>query len=264
VRYDRYIVEQASFFLINTGRYDRFQGLNLRYNLDPGFKYIFWQEPAGAFWGEGGYDLQHDIRRNESRYVLDPNGNRIIDPSGTRYVLLPKTQTDHSVRLFSGFRYAFNEEVTLTTGLEYLQSFVDTTRNRFNFDALVAATVGGGLSLGFGFTARYDHDPLPGKEKLDTSTTLNLIYAFSNIVEPPKPETCPCPPPPPPPAPVPPPAASPTAAPAPTPVAPATPPAAPPAPAETAPAAPASEPATVPAPTPAPAPAEPPVPAPTP
>jgi putative salt-induced outer membrane protein YdiY len=212
VRYDRYIVEQASFFLINTGRYDRFQGLDFRYNLDPGFKYIFWQAPAGAFWGEGGYDLQHDVRRGDARYVLDANGNRVIDPTGLRYVRLDKTQTDHSLRLFAGFRYAFNADVTLTTGIEYLQSFVHTTRNRVNFDALIAAKIGGGLSLGAGFTARYNHDPLPGKEELDTSTTLNLIYAFSDLVAPPKPPPCPvCPPPPPAPEPAAAPPAAPTA-----------------------------------------------------
>jgi hypothetical protein len=243
VRYDRYIVEQASFFLINTARYDRFQGLDLRYNLDPGFKYIFWQVPAGAFWGEGGYDLQYDVRRNDARYELNPDGSRKVDPTGTLYVRLPKTQTDHSMRLFSGFRYAFNKDVTLTTGIEYLQSFVDKVRSRVNFDAVVAAKVGGGLSLGFGFSGRYNHDPLPGKEQLDTATTVSLIYAFSDIAEPPKPPMCPCPPPPPP---------EPAAAPAPAALPP--PPAAPPTPTpEAAPASPTPAPAPS-SPTPAPAP----------
>ena len=85
-------------------------------------------------------------------------------------------------------------------GLEYLQSYVDTTRYRVNCDAVVAAKVGGGLAIGIGFSARYDHAPLPGKEKLDTSTTLSLIYAYSDIVEPKK-ATCPCPEPTPPPPP---------------------------------------------------------------
>jgi hypothetical protein len=217
IRYDRYIIEQASFFLINTARYDRFQGLDLRYNLDPGFKYIFWQEPAGAFWAEGGYDLQYDVRRRDSRWILDANGNRVVDPATNLYRRLDKTQTDHSLRLFVGFRYAFNKDVTLTTGIEYLQSFVETTRNRFNFDSLIAAKVGGGLSVGAGFTARYNHDPLPGKEELDTATTLSLIYAFSDIVEPPKPPPCPPCPPPPPPPPAPAPDAAPAVAPAPAP-----------------------------------------------
>ncbi len=198
VRYDRYVIQQATFFLINTGRHDKLQGLAVRYNLDPGFKYLFWQEPAGAVWGEGGYDLQYDVRRDDARIVLDANKAPVIDPVTGQQVLLDKTALDHSARVFAGFRYAFNKEVTLTTGVEYLQSFVDSTRFRLNFDAVFAAKVSGGLSVGVGFSGRYDHAPLPGKREFDSATTLNLIYAFSDVSEPPKPPptpTCPCPPP---------------------------------------------------------------------
>lgn len=38
LRYDRYLVDSLSLFLITTGRYDRFQGLAFRLNLDPGVK----------------------------------------------------------------------------------------------------------------------------------------------------------------------------------------------------------------------------------
>lgn len=205
-RYDRYVIEDASLFLINTGRHDRFQGLDFRYNLDPGFKYLFMKAAANTFWAEAGYDLQHDIRRDADRGVLDANKAPVLDASG-RPVLLDKTQTDHSTRLFVGFKHSFNKEVTLATGLEYLQSVVETTRYRLNYDALFAAKVGGGLALGFGFTARYDHAPLQGKEKLDTASTVSLIYSFSDAAPAPAEPKCPaCPePPPPPPAPPPPP-----------------------------------------------------------
>jgi hypothetical protein len=77
-------------------------------------------------------------------------------------------------------RHAFNKEVTLALGVEYLQSFLDSTRYRVNFDLLFAARISGGLAVGLGGSARYDHDPLPGKENLDTTMTANLIYAFSS------------------------------------------------------------------------------------
>lgn len=192
LRYDRYIIEQASFFLINTGRHDRFQGIDFRYNLDPGFKYLFLQEAASSIWAELGYDFQYDVRREDARPTLDAAGNPVVDAAGNP-VLLDKTASDHSLRLFVGAKHAFNEAVTFATGVEYLQSFVESTRSRVNYDAVLAANVGGGLAIGVGFTARYDHAPLPGKETLDTATTLSLIYAFSNVGEPAKPETCPCP-----------------------------------------------------------------------
>jgi hypothetical protein len=206
VRYDRYFIERASGFLIVTGRRDRFQGLDFRLNLDPGVKYMFLKAQASALWVEAGYDFQYDIRRNQDRVVLDAAGAPVLDAAG-QPTLLKKAATDHSSRLFAGARYAFNKEVTLSGGVEYLQSVVESTRNRLNFDALFAAKVGGGLAVGMGVSARYDHAPLPGKETLDTSTTVNLIYAFSDVPEPEKEKTCPCPEPPPPPAePAPPPA----------------------------------------------------------
>lgn len=221
VRYDRYVLENASVFLINTGRHDRFQGLDFRYNLDPGVKYLILPAATNTLWAEAGYDLQHDIRRNEDRVVFDANKAPVLDAAGNPQ-LLDKTLTDHSIRLFAGFKHSFNKEVTLATGLEYLQSVIETTRNRLNFDALFAAKVGGGLALGVGFTARYDHAPLPGKEQLDTASTLSLIYAFSDAA--PEPPKCPCPEPAPPTTPL-------------EPTAPSPPPAAPP-PADTTPPAP--------------------------
>lgn len=77
-------------------------------------------------------------------------------------------------------------------GAEYLQSFVDLDRSRLNGDAVVAAKIGGGLALGFGCSARFDHRPLPGKQRLDTSSTLSLVYAFSDVpVAPPAPASPP-------------------------------------------------------------------------
>lgn len=203
IRYDRYLLDQLAVFLIVTGRYDRFQGLDFRLNIDPGVKYLFVDTKTTQLWGEAGYDFQYDIRRNADRVVRDDAGNPVVDPNTGQVELLDKTNADHSTRLFAGFKHAFNKEVTLTTDLEYLQSFIHSKSYRLNYEALLAANVGGGFSFGAGFTARYDHNPLPGKEDLDTTTTLNLIYAFSDVPEPPadcskcaQPEPPPPPPPP--------------------------------------------------------------------
>ena len=197
LRYDRYLVDEFAFFLINTGRHDRVQGLDFRYNLDPGVKYLFITDATRALWAELGYDFQYDVRRDPDRVVLDANKKPVLDANGQPQ-LLDKTATDHSIRAFVGHKHAFNKEVTLALGLEYLQSVIDVDRYRVNADALLAAKLGAGLAVGVGFGARFDHQPLPGKEKLDTSTTLSLIYAYSDAAEAEK-KTCPCPEPPPPP-----------------------------------------------------------------
>lgn len=180
VRYDRYLTERFGVFLMLTERYDRFQGLASRTNVDPGVKYIFWLRDKSAFWGELGYDFMHDIRTGSGRRQLDDDGNKRTDVP-----LLDKTLDDHSVRAFLGFRHAFNKEVTFSTGLEYLQSLVKTDlasqNSRVNFDATLAAKLYGGIAAGIAFTARYDRNPLPGRARLDTATTLSLIYAFSDV-----------------------------------------------------------------------------------
>jgi putative salt-induced outer membrane protein YdiY len=80
-----------------------------------------------------------------------------------------------------GFKHAFNDAVAVANGIEFLQSFVKSERRRFNYDLLFTAKVWGDLALGLGWSARFDNAPLPTKVKLDTSTTLSLVYSFTNI-----------------------------------------------------------------------------------
>ena len=200
LRYDRFLTENTTAFLMATGRSDRFQGIEFRLNIDPGVKYLFVNQPTAALWGEAGYDFQYDVRRDDARFNSD--GTPVSTP------VPDKDVTSHSTRLFVGTKYAFNSDVTFKAGVEYLQSIVNSEydsnsdRWRLNFDALVAAKLRGGLALGVGFGAHFDHAPLPGKEQLDTSTNLSLIYSFADPA--PKKDDCPviidpnAPPPPPP------------------------------------------------------------------
>jgi putative salt-induced outer membrane protein YdiY len=201
LRYDRYFNERFSVFVIGTLRHDRFQGLDERFNVDPGAKYLVLDTEKTKLWGELGYDFQYDVRASDALVVTPAMAATATMPA-TAAVVLDRTQSDHSARVFGGFRHAFTKDVTFSTGLEYLQSFVHSTKYRINYDALFASSLGSGFSLGVGFSARFDHDPLPGKKDVDTTTTMSLIYAFSDIPAPPPPPChCPEPPPPPPPPP---------------------------------------------------------------
>ncbi|MBV9947127.1 MAG: DUF481 domain-containing protein, partial [Myxococcales bacterium] len=101
VRYDRYLSSRFSLFAIVTARYDRFQGLDLRLNLDPGVKYLFIDDETTSLWADLGYDFQYDVRRDAARVQTDAMGNPVVDAAGNP-VLLDKTQADHSARLFVG------------------------------------------------------------------------------------------------------------------------------------------------------------------
>ncbi len=171
LRGDRFLTDDVAIFLLSTSRYDRFQGLDLRENIDPGARLLLVREAAHATWAELGYDLQIDVRRDEARDVIAADGTTSR---------LGKTAVQHGVRVFVGRREALRDDVTLSVGVEYLQDVTDAERFRVVGEGVCAARISGGLSLGLGATARYERTPLPGKERLDTTSTLSLVYAFSD------------------------------------------------------------------------------------
>lgn len=167
VRYDRFVAKQLALFLSTSARRDRFQGLDLRLNLDPGVAYYFIDEKAQQLWTEIGYDLQYDVRRDEN-----------IDAAAAKGESVDKTKVQHSGRLFAGYTNSVNEHVKFNTGVEYLQGLPETERWRLNWDVGLSSAIGGDFSLATTFSLKYDHAPLPGVKELDTVTAINLVYTL--------------------------------------------------------------------------------------
>ena len=212
LRYDRYFTAAFGAFLQFTGTHDAFQAITFRLNIDPGVKLIVVDAESTKLWGELGYDFELDDNYTDGNGIEQAGaGGAQVDANGLPYVI-EQTDTIHSSRVFAGLRHQFNKEVVLTTGLEYLQGFggsgggpppvppgyaaskvdlvpISLTASRVNFDALIAAHVGGGFALGFGVIAKYNSAPLPGKLNLDSTGTLSLIYAFASPA-PAEPKTC--------------------------------------------------------------------------
>jgi putative salt-induced outer membrane protein len=174
VRYDYFLNERISLFLQTTGRRDRFQGLDLRLNVDPGIAYYFLNEKTHRLQGEAGYDLQHDIRRDEALTIPPPAGA----PPGTLPTKVDKTRTLHNARLFLGYENKLRKEVSLVTSVEYLQNFADVATYRFIFDIGLKSNVADNLALAVAYTARYENKPLPNIESLDSIMSINLVYSF--------------------------------------------------------------------------------------
>lgn len=164
LRYDRFVSDRFSLFLSLSGRRDRFQGLAARVNLDPGFAYYFIVEEKQRLWGELGYDLQYDVRTNEA-----------IDEAVAEGLDLDKTNSRHSARGFLGYHVNVNENVSFDTGAELLVAIPETENWRLNWDTSITAALDTRFSLGATFNLRYDNNPLPGVEELDTITAMNLI-----------------------------------------------------------------------------------------
>jgi putative salt-induced outer membrane protein YdiY len=165
VRYDRFLTGSLAVFGSVSARHDRFQGLDLRINLDPGFGYYFIDEGRQQLWLEAGYDFQHDIRRDEAIAAAYADG-----------YFLGKTNDRHSARGFVGYTSELSDSVKVSTGLEYLQGFSPATNYRFNWDGAVTSAVGKGFSIATAVSVRYDHNPIPGVEKTDIVTSISLVY----------------------------------------------------------------------------------------
>jgi putative salt-induced outer membrane protein YdiY len=171
-RYDLFLGDVTLFSALQ-GRTDRFQGLDLRMQLDPGVGYYFVNQKAELFWTEVGYDLLYDIRRDEARVQLDGDKNPIVGAP-----LLDKTRILHSARLFLGYENAFNAASKVSAGVEFLQGLSDTDVRRLNGDVALTTKLVGNLAISFSFSERYENRPLPGKRNLDTTTAASLVYTF--------------------------------------------------------------------------------------
>jgi putative salt-induced outer membrane protein len=167
IRYDRFLTEHWSLFAAQSARKDRFQGLDLRLNFDPGVAYYVFEVEKHRLWGEAGYDLQYDVRSDEA-----------ILAAAAAAEPVSKTEVRHSARLFAGYQNDLNDAVRFNTGLEYLQAVVDTENWRLNWDVGLTSSISNDFSLATTFSLRYDHNPLPGVENTDTTTAVSLVYTL--------------------------------------------------------------------------------------
>jgi putative salt-induced outer membrane protein len=167
VRYDYFFPEIWGLFLQTSLRHDRFQGLDLRTNIDPGVSAYVMDDKKHRLWFELGYDFQYDARRKENVDQV-----RLTNPGFER------TQTRHNARLFFGYDNQLNSAITFTTGVEYLQPFDPTHAWRMTWNNALKSSITDVFSAATTFTLRYDHNPLPGVEELDALTAVNLIYTI--------------------------------------------------------------------------------------
>lgn len=167
IRYDRFLNTTWALFVAESARRDRFQGLGLRMNFDPGVAYYVFDEEKQRLWFEAGYDMQYDLRTDDAIATAAVDG-QVVDKRTVR----------HAARLFGGYTNSINEHVSFNAGLEYLQAFAETKNWRLNFEAGLNSAFSDKFSLATTFNLRYDNNPLPNVEKLDTVTAVSLVYTI--------------------------------------------------------------------------------------
>lgn len=165
VRYDRFVTGSFAVFGAVSALRDRFQGLDLRLNIDPGVAYYFVDQAKQQLWGELGYDFQYDVRRQAN-----------IDAAAAQGTIVDKTAVRHNARVFAGYTNTLSETATVDTGIEYLQSVTDGKSWRLNWNVALTSAIAGNFSLAAAFNLRYDHNPLPAVKTTDYITSISLVY----------------------------------------------------------------------------------------
>ena len=152
-----------------------FAGLSPRVQGQVGYLRNFFKSDEGAhrFWGEIGYDLTYD-RFDYDLLDIDP----AIDPA-----TLPDHQIVHAGRVFIGYDNHVDENLTYKTGLEGLFNVQEPGDFRLNWDNALGTKIAGNLQAELKFTLQLDTEPVQGASRLDTITTLNLIYTLIDEAE---------------------------------------------------------------------------------
>ena len=166
-RYDFFLAKMDALFTALLYRWDTFAGLDARVQGQFGYLRNIFKQDGQRGWAEAGYDITYDN--------LDPDP--LPDPENEG-AFLDGTDIVHSARLFVGYDNHINEHVTFLTGLETLFNVENADDIRVNWDAAIRAALMGSLQLELKFAAKFDTEPVPGAEKLDTNTLLNLIYTM--------------------------------------------------------------------------------------
>ncbi|MDB4939163.1 MAG: Peptide chain release factor [Labilithrix sp.] len=174
-RYDLFLSPRVSLFLQSTIRRDRFQGLDLRLNIDPGVAYHFIQTANQRLVVELGYDLQHDIRRDASRIQVTQPVPPALDPTIT---IADKTRTLHNSRAYLGYENKLYSEVSFVASLEHIQNFENAHVYRLVFDTGLKSTIRARLAVAMTYTMRFENRPLPGVERADSLASISLVYTL--------------------------------------------------------------------------------------
>lgn len=169
LRYDYFFANNLAGFFAVSGRRDEFQGLALRVNVGPGVAYYFVDEKDQRFWAELGYDFQYDVRFQD--YIDE---QALLEPP----VIIADEEERHNVRVFVGYDNQLSDAVKFSTGLEYLQNVTKAENARINFDAALSVQLYQDFAVATTLSLKYDNNPLPGIEKTDLVTALNLVYTM--------------------------------------------------------------------------------------
>lgn len=185
LRYDLFLTEQDALFVAVAHRWDTFAGLQTRVQLQAGYLRNLIKNESTRAWIEAGYDYTFDNRRNSEnqRVICSEEDVALMTGGCTRVVR--NFQDIHALRLFYGATHAFNDNVSMATGLEFLINLNELQGGeadrfediRLNWEASLNARLIEKLAIELKFRLQYDRVPAASQE-VDTNTLISLIYSL--------------------------------------------------------------------------------------
>jgi len=193
-RYDRFFTTNNAGYASAQAAADKIAGKSFFGGGQIGYSRQLYKSAMHTTLAEIGYDFSYE------RYVASPG--KVLDPI-----------TIHSARLFAGETLKLTPETGINASVEAFLNLnketkaLDASNGQQGVDAFhdtrivgkvgLTTTLRKRLSIGFGFTVRYDQNPAPlpipsgspagaayamgfqpFAEKVDTLTEINLIYTF--------------------------------------------------------------------------------------
>lgn len=185
LRYDLFLTDHDALFVAVAHRWDTFAGLQTRVQLQAGYLRNLIKNESTRAWIEAGYDYTFDNRRNsENQRVICSQADVDAMIGGCTRVV-HNFQDIHALRLFYGTTHAFNENVSMATGLEFLINLNELQGGeadrfediRLNWEASLNARLIEKLAIELKFRMQYDRVPA-ATEEVDTNTLISLIYSL--------------------------------------------------------------------------------------
>ena len=181
LRYDFFIDPDDALFVSVAGRHDTFAGLDFRFQGQAGYLRNIFREGEGnshRMWGEIGFDITVDDRAPNPLPNPAVTEGAPCDMMDTPACFLPNIEDQYSARVFLGYDNHMNEAWAFRTGVEALFDVVNPDNIRLTSISELNVRLDGNLAAGLRFTLLFDNVPVPGRDSVDTTTVLTLVYTL--------------------------------------------------------------------------------------
>jgi len=156
-RYDRFVSERTSLYVLAGAFVDRFAGYDLRSHEQVGVSYAFIDAEDTKLLGELGIDVAQEM------YVegVDPDYRDVV-----------------AARAMIGFHHAFNDSVAFDDKVEIFENVLDPEDLRVLNDASLSAKLSDKFSLKLSHKLTFDNQPVEGFRKLDQTTAVTFVASI--------------------------------------------------------------------------------------